>query len=58
MRTNLIKTNKKKESQESVISDSNLDMNIERTDKETGERLVNINTIKLLVYNGVRYIVK
>ena len=35
-----------------------LDMDIERTDKETGERLVNINTIKLLIYNGVRYIVK
>lgn len=35
-----------------------LDMDIERTDKETGERLVNINTIEQLIYNGVRYIVK
>lgn len=35
-----------------------LDMDIKRTSKETGERLVNINTIEQLVYNGVRYIVK
>lgn len=35
-----------------------LDMDIERTEKETGERLVNINTIEELVYNGVKYIVK
>ena len=35
-----------------------LDMDIERTSKETGERFVNINTISELVYNGVRYIVK
>lgn len=35
-----------------------LDMDIERTEKETGERLVNINTIEQLVYNGVQYIVK
>lgn len=35
-----------------------LDMDIERTSKETGERLVNINTIEQLIYNGVRYIVK
>jgi hypothetical protein len=35
-----------------------LDMDIKRTDKETGERLVNINTIEKLVYNGVQYIVK
>ena len=35
-----------------------LDMDIERTDKETGERLVNINTIEQLIYNGVKYIVK
>lgn len=35
-----------------------LDLDIERTDKETGERLVNINTIEQLIYNGVRYIVK
>lgn len=35
-----------------------LDMDIERTEKETGERLVNINTIEQLVYKGVQYIVK
>lgn len=35
-----------------------LDMDIERTDKETGERFVNINTITELIYNGVKYIVK
>jgi hypothetical protein len=35
-----------------------LDMDIERTSKETGERFVNINTITELVYNGVKYIVK
>lgn len=35
-----------------------LDMDIERTEKETGERLVNINTIEQLIYNGVKYIVK
>lgn len=35
-----------------------LDMDIERTEKETGERLVNINTIEQLIYNGVKYVVK
>lgn len=35
-----------------------LDMDIEKTSKETGERLVNINTIEQLIYNGVKYIVK
>ena len=35
-----------------------LDMDIERASKETGERLVNINTIEQLIYNGVKYIVK
>ena len=35
-----------------------LDMDIKRSAKETGERLVNINTIEQLVYNGVKYIVK
>lgn len=34
-----------------------MDMDITRTDKETGERLVNINTISCLIYNGVKYIV-
>lgn len=32
-----------------------MDMDIEKTDKETGERLVNINTISQLIYNGVKY---
>lgn len=35
-----------------------MDMDIERNDKETGERLVNINTISRLIYNGVKYIVE
>ena len=35
-----------------------MDMDIKRTDKETGERLVNINTISVLVYNGVKYVVE
>lgn len=35
-----------------------VDMDITKTDKESGERLVNINTIKWLIYNGVKYIVK
>lgn len=35
-----------------------MDMDITRTDKETGERLVNINTISQLIYNGVKYIVE
>ena len=33
-------------------------MDIQKTDKETGERFVNINTITELIYNGVKYIVK
>ena len=35
-----------------------IDMDIERTEKETGERFVNINTISCLVYNGIKYIVE
>ena len=35
-----------------------IDMDIERTEAETGERLVNINTIESLVYQGVKYVVK
>ena len=35
-----------------------MDMDIERTEKETGERLVNINTISCLIYNGVKYVVE
>lgn len=35
-----------------------VDMDIERTDKESGIRPVNINTIKWLVFNGVKYIVE
>lgn len=34
------------------------DMDIAITDKETGERYVNINTISQLIYNGVKYIVE
>lgn len=35
-----------------------MDMDITRTEKETGERLVNINTISCLIYNGTKYTVK
>lgn len=35
-----------------------VDMDIEKTEKESGVRPVNINTIKYLIYNGVKYIVK
>lgn len=35
-----------------------MDMDITRSDKETGERLVNINTISQLIYNGVKYVVE
>lgn len=35
-----------------------MDMDIVRTDKESGIRPVNINTIKWLIFNGVKYIVK
>lgn len=35
-----------------------MDMDIEKTEKDTGERLVNINTISQLIYNGVKYIVE
>lgn len=35
-----------------------VDMDIERTDIESGIRPVNINTIESLIYKGVKYIVK
>lgn len=35
-----------------------VDMDIVKTDKESGIRPVNINTIKWLIFNGVKYIVK
>lgn len=35
-----------------------LDIDIERNSKEDGIRLVNINTIKALVFNGVKYVVE
>lgn len=35
-----------------------LDMDITKTDKESGIRDVNINTIQELIYNGIKYIVK
>lgn len=35
-----------------------VDMDIERDEKESGVRPVNINTIKWLIYNGIKYIVK
>lgn len=35
-----------------------VDMDIEKTDKESGVRPVNILTIEWLIYNGVKYVVK
>lgn len=35
-----------------------VDMDIERTDTESGIRPVNINTIESLIYKGVKYVVK
>lgn len=35
-----------------------VDMDIVKTDKESGVRPVNINTIKWLIYNGIKYIVE
>lgn len=35
-----------------------IDMDIVRTEKESGIRPVNINTIKWLIFNGVKYIVE
>lgn len=35
-----------------------IDMDIEKTEKESGIRPVNINTIRYLIFNGVKYIVK
>ena len=35
-----------------------MDMDITRSDKETGERFVNINTISQLIYNNIKYIVE
>ena len=35
-----------------------MDMDIEKTEKDTGERLVNINIISQLIYNGVKYTVE
>lgn len=35
-----------------------VDMDIEKTEKESGVRPVNINTIESLIYKGVKYIVK
>ena len=35
-----------------------MDMDVVRGPKETGERLVNINTIKQLIFNGVKYVVE
>ena len=35
-----------------------IDLDIKQTEKETGERLVNINTITELIFNGVKYVIK
>lgn len=35
-----------------------VDMDITKTDKESGIRPVNINTIRYLIYNGIKYVVE
>ena len=35
-----------------------VDMDIQQTDKESGVRPVNINTIKYLIFDGVKYVVE
>lgn len=35
-----------------------VDMDIKKTDKESGVRPINILTIKWLIYNGIKYVVK
>ena len=35
-----------------------VDMDITKTDKESGVRPVNINTIKYLIFDGVKYVVE
>lgn len=35
-----------------------VDMDIEKTEKEAGIRPVNINTLKWIIFNGVKYVVK
>lgn len=35
-----------------------IDMDIQQTDKESGVRPVNINTIKYLIFDGVKYVVE
>lgn len=35
-----------------------IDMDIQQTDKEFGVRPVNINTIKYLIFDGVKYVVE
>lgn len=35
-----------------------VDMDIEKTEKESGVRPVNINTIESLIYKGIKYVVK
>lgn len=35
-----------------------IDMDIQQTDKESGVRPVNINTIKYLIFGGVKYVVE
>lgn len=39
-------------------SNLHAEMDITKTDKESGIRPVNINTIKWLIFNGVKYIVE
>lgn len=35
-----------------------IDMDIERTEKESGIRPVNINTLKWIIFDGIKYVVK
>lgn len=40
------------------IAKNLIDMDIQQTDKESGVRPVNINTIKYLIFDGVKYVVE
>lgn len=55
MRTNLIKIKELPKVVESSTTDGMLD---KRNSKEDEVRLVNINTIKQLIFNGVKYVVE
>lgn len=52
------KPKSKRKLQEEIDAYDCVDMDITKTDKESGIRPVNILTIKWLIFNGVKYIVE